>query len=328
VHAFSVGGSWLHLKGIEIVGVQVTREGHTQSIGVANDGNDNVFERISIHDGQAIGIYSVRGSNNLFLNCDAYRNHDPVSEDGRGGNVDGFGCHPPKGATGNVFRGCRAWFNSDDGFDCINAHEAVTFENCWAAWNGYSPGFRPLADGNGFKAGGYASLAAGRLPRPVPRHVVRSCVAVRNKNSGFYANHHVGGCDWIQCTAYRNGTNFNLLSRLPDNATDVPGYEHLLRNNLSFGSRRLIANLDSAKSDAKANSFDLDVMVEDADFRDLDESDLTQPRGADGRLPDMAFLRLVKESDLIDRGVDVGLPFDGAAPDLGAFEFEATESAP
>ena len=43
---------------------------------------------------RAIGFYLVRGSNNLVLNCDAYNNYDPVSENGTGGNVDGFGGHP------------------------------------------------------------------------------------------------------------------------------------------------------------------------------------------------------------------------------------------
>lgn len=323
VHAFSVSGSWIHLRGIEVVGVQVTIDAHTQSIGFANDGSHNVFERLSIHDGHAIGIYSVRGSDNLFLNCDAYRNHDPVSEGGRGGNVDGFGCHPPKGSVGNVFRGCRAWFNSDDGFDCISAHEAVTFENCWAFWNGYAPDFRPLADGNGFKAGGYASLAADRLPDPIPRHVVKFCVAVRNKNSGFYANHHVGRCDWIHDTAFGNGANFNLLSRLSDNATDVPGYDHVLRNNLSFRSRRLVTNLDEAKSDVAHNAFGGEFDASDADFVSLDENQLANPRSQEGALPEMTFLHLAAESDLIDRGLDLGSPFQGMAPDLGAFESES-----
>ena len=44
------------------------------------------------------------------------------------------------------------------------------------------------------------------------------------------------------------------------------------------------------------------------------------PRQADGSLPVNDFARLVARSDLIDKGVDVGLPFAGAAPDLGAFE--------
>jgi hypothetical protein len=39
-------------------------------------------------------------------------------------------------------------------------------------------------------------------------------------------------------------------------------------------------------------------------------------------LPDVDFLHLASGSDLIDGGVDVGLDFDGSAPDLGAFESE------
>src|SRR4029077_20715569 len=44
------------------------------------------------------------------------------------------------------------------------------------------------------------------------------------------------------------------------------------------------------------------------------------PRKADGSLPDIDFMRLVAGSHLIDAGVDVGLPFNGSAPDLGYFE--------
>jgi hypothetical protein len=139
IDAFHISGSWLHLQGLEVTGVQVTLKEHTQSVCFENDGSHNIYERLSMHDGQAIGIYSVRGSDNLFLNCDSYNNWDYTSENGRGGNVDGFGCHPTAGSTGNVFRGCRAWFNRDDGYDCINSREAVTFEHCWALYNGWSP---------------------------------------------------------------------------------------------------------------------------------------------------------------------------------------------
>ena len=327
VHAFSVSGSWLHLVGLEVIGVQVTIKTHTQSICFANDGSHNVFERLSMHDGHAIGIYAVRGSDNLFLNCDAYRNYDPVSEDGRGGNVDGFGCHPRKGDRGNVFRGCRAWFNSDDGFDCIMAGESVRFENCWAFWNGYSPEFKSIADGNGFKAGGYGSTQRSRLPDPIPRHVVQKCVAVHNKNSGFYANHHIGGCDWLNNTAFRNGSNFNMLSRLADNTTDVPGYDHLLRNNLSVRSRSLVNQLNFETSDVAFNSFDMGLSISEddfvaTDFAQPDERQLAGPRQPDGELPRITLLRLRPGSKLVDRGVDVGLPFAGTAPDLGAFEVQ------
>ncbi len=37
-------------------------------------------------------------------------------------------------------------------------------------------------------------------------------------------------------------------------------------------------------------------------------------------LPDIDFLRLRENSDLIDKGTNVGLPYNGDAPDLGAFE--------
>ncbi|GAA4425980.1 right-handed parallel beta-helix repeat-containing protein [Bremerella cremea] len=324
VHAFSVDGSWIHLRGIEVIGVQVTMTGHTQSICFANNGSHNIFERLSMHDGHAIGIYSVRGSDNLFLNCDAYRNHDPVSQGGRGGNVDGFGCHPTPGSTGNVFRGCRAWLNSDDGFDCITASEAVRFEDCWAFWNGYSPEFKSLADGNGFKAGGYGTLPAHRLPREIPVHVVQNCMAVRNKASGFYANHHPGGSVWVNNTAYRNGTNFNMLCRLANNTDDVDGYGHVLKNNLSYGSRRDLINIDESKCELEANSFDLNLEISPNDFLDLKEDQhLTLPRQTDGSLPVIRFLHLSPESQLIDRGVPVELPYQGKAPDLGAFESTA-----
>ena len=302
VAAFHVTGSWLHLRGIEVTGVQVTVKKHTQSICFQSDGSHNIFERLSMHDGQAIGIYHVRGSGNLFLNCDAWNNWDNTSEDGKGGNTDGFGCHPTKGSTGNIFRGCRAWFNSDDGYDCIGAHEAVTFENCWALYNGFSPKFGRTGDGNGFKAGGYGSAAANTLPNPIPRHTVRSCVAVGNKNSGFYSNHHPGGSDWMANTAYRNGTNFNMLCRLADNVTDVDGSGHTLRNNISYGSRSLISRIDVSKCELTNNSFTLGLKLAEKDFVNLDEAELLGPRQPDGGLPAVGCLRPLRGGVLAEIG--------------------------
>lgn len=321
VNAFSVSGSWLRLLGIEVTGVQVTIKEHTQSICFESNGSHNIFERLAMHDNQAIGIYHLRGSDNLFLNCDAWNNYDYTSEGGKGGNVDGFGCHPTKGSTGNVFRGCRAWYNSDDGFDCINSKEAVTFENCWAFYNGLSPQGKSRADGNGFKGGGYGSTPAAMLPNPIPRHTIRFCMAVGNKKNGFYGNHHVGGSDWLNNTGYRNETNFNMLGRLADNTTDVDGYGHKLRNNLSYKGRgKEVDRLDATKSDAANNSFDLDLHISDQDFVSLDETELTRPRQANGDLPIIGFLHPAPQSVFFDKGVDVGFPFQGTAPDLGAFE--------
>jgi lysophospholipase L1-like esterase len=291
VTVFYVSGSWLRFIGLDITAVQVTIEKHTQSICVESQGSHNIFERLSLHDGQAIGIYHVRGSHNLFYRCDAWNNWDFVSENGKGENVDGFGCHPTKGSVGNVFRECRAWFNSDDGYDCISAHEAVTFENCWAAYNGYSPKFERLANGNGFKVGGYGSHTASELPKLIPRHVVRDCLAVRNKASGFYANHHPGGCDWIANRAYRNGANFNMQNRLIDNTTETPGYGHKLHSNLSYGSRHDLTNVDVAKCELSGNIFADESKLTDQDFVSLSEQGLTQERTADGLLPNSQLLQ-------------------------------------
>lgn len=304
VYAFSVTGSWLHLQGLEVTGVQVTARNHTQSICFESNGSHNVFDRLAMHDNQAIGIYHVRGSDNLFLNCDAWNNWDYTSEDGKGGNVDGFGCHPSKGSTGNVFRGCRAWFNSDDGFDLINAFEPVVFDNCWAFYNGYSTKFQSLGDGNGFKAGGYGRTTPNsRVPDPIPRHVIRSCLAVGNKASGFYANHHPGGSDWLDNTAFHNGANFNMLGRNLTTHTDTDGFAHKLQNNLSYHPRgKDLDKLDRSKSDAKNNSFDADLKLADKDFQSVDEAELTQPRQPNGDLPNIRFLRPAPGSGIKDLG--------------------------
>jgi hypothetical protein len=320
VHAFHVTANWVHFKGFEVVGVQVTQTGHTQSECFENHGSNNIYEQLKMHDGMAIGYYALAGSHTLVLNCDAWNNWDSVSEGGRGGNTDGFGCHVKKGDVGNVFRGCRAWYNSDDGYDCINCHEAVIFENCWAMYNGLNGQGRSLGDGNGFKAGGYGATPAARLPAPIPRNTVRFCLAVGNKASGFYANHHPGGSDWISNTAFRNPTNYNMLERLADNTTDVPGIGHKMRNNLGYKGGRELNNLAPQDNDLAANSFTLDLAFTDADFVSVDEKQLVAPRAADGGLPPITFMHLADKSKAIDAGVDAGFPFKGAKPDLGAFE--------
>lgn len=310
VAAFYVTGSWLHLKGFEVTGVQVTIKTHTQSECFENHGSHNIYERLRMHDGMAIGFYLLSGSDNLILNCDAYRNFDSFSENGRGGNTDGFGCHPDAGSSGNVFRGCRAWFNSDDGYDCINAHEATVFDHCWAFYNGYTPAFTSEGDGNGFKGGGYARRPADQFPHPIPRNTIEYCVAVRNKANGFYSNHHPGGSNWFNNSAYRNHVDYNMLNRLDDPYSDVPGYQHVLKNNIGFGAGREVENLDTTQCDLSGNVFRGDLY--DSDFVSLDEAQLTAPRQADGSLPQMTFLHLRPSAGLAGKGAFAN--GGGAAP--------------
>lgn len=57
-----------------------------------------------------------------------------------------------------------------------------------------------------------------------------------------------------------------------------------------------------------------------ADFLSLDDTIARGPRQADGSLPVSDYLRLAPDSNLIDAGKNLGMPFSGLAPDLGAFE--------
>jgi MYXO-CTERM domain-containing protein len=94
---------------------------------------------------------------------------------------------------------------------------------------------------------------------------------------------------------------------------------HTLRNNIAAEPGRTIVSFTGGTDDS--NSWTLPVEVSNADFTGTDVAQALQPRQADGSLPRVAFLRLADGSDLIDRGEDVGLPFTGSAPDLGAYEF-------
>lgn len=296
VSVFYVTGSHLHFKNFEIVGTQVTVKGHTQSECIsARGGSNNTFEYLSMHDGMAIGYYQTAGSNNLVLNCDAYNNYDNYSEGVKGGNVDGFGAHlRDEGDAGNVFRGCRAWWNSDDGFDLINCKAPVVIEDCWSFYNGYQPGtLRSAGDGTGFKAGGYGMNKRVREPRPVPMHVVRRSLAYYNKNKGFYANHHLGGIRWEDNVGYRNPSNYCMLNRKSAREqVDVDGYGHVIVRNMSLEPRREgwhIVDVDVDKCEMRENLFDGSLRV--ADFLSVDETELLMPRSSDGALPETRFLK-------------------------------------
>jgi hypothetical protein len=74
-------------------------------------------------------------------------------------------------------------------------------------------------------------------------------------------------------------------------------------------------------ADAANNSWNLaSVSVTSADFQSASLDGWDAPRLPDGSLPALPYLHLASGSDLLDKGVDVGLPYTGAAPDLGAFE--------
>ena len=97
---------------------------------------------------------------------------------------------------------------------------------------------------------------------------------------------------------------------------------HKLRNNIAAAPGRDIVSFNGGTD--TFNSWTLPVEVTAADFVSMDKAQGLLPRNADGSLPSATFVRLADGSDLIDRGEDVGLPFGGSAPDLGAYEWGDT----
>jgi hypothetical protein len=294
----SLGGSYYHLRGFE-----VQNAGHN---GINISGNSNVVENCSVHDNKNTGLHltvsgtGVGPSNNLILNCDAYRNYDPPV----GGNADGFSAKWAIGPN-NVFRGCRAFNNSDDGWDLWMGTSPVLIENCFAFRNGvdswHSGSFN--GNGNGFKLGGnYVSTP----------HVVRNCVSFDNAGNtgrGFDENNNTAGQTIYNCSAYRNlGDNYHFKNTVDS------GQTHIIKNCISYNGVVAISSGIQAKNCWQG------FTVTNADFLSLDTSLATIPRNADGTLPSNLFMHLAPGSSMIDAGENVGLPFSGKAPDLGAFE--------
>ena len=305
--AFYLGANYLHLRNFDIVGVPVRIKGHTQSECIsAAKGSYCIVENIAMHDGMAIGYYQTSGSNNLVINCDAYNNYDPYSEGEYGGNVDGFGIHVRhKTDTGNVIRNCRAWRNSDDGFDFINNLAAAEIDHCWAFYNGYRPTSDPTdtktfvsaGDGNGFKAGGYGLKANSSCPTPCPVNYVHHSVSYRNKAHGHYSNHHLGGIRWENNSSWYNRANYNMVNQKSyTEAVDVDGYDHILRNNVSFTytDKGHLINCNASRCTIENNTFapaETEFTVTSSMFVSTDPATLFAERDADGNLPVMNFMR-------------------------------------
>jgi hypothetical protein len=323
----TVTGSWLHLKGFEVC--NVPEPGSPSNNGILNsNGSHNIFERLNSHHHGGTGMFIANGTGgHLVLNCDSHDNYDPNSNKGAGQNADGFGCHYQTSGDTTIFRGCRAWWNSDDGFDCINQSVAVRIENCWISLSGYVPGtMTPAAsgNGNGFKVGGF-DMPPTKYPAVIPRHVVRNCVAFHCKAAGFYQNHQLGPSYFYNNTSYNNrGGNFNMLGY--DLATGAGVGMGIYRNNVAFTGT---ATSNASGADASFNSWDISgLTVAASDFLSIDTAGMYGPRKADGSLPDVKFMHLSATSKLIDIGTNVGLPYTGKVPDLGAYEYTAVSVAP
>jgi parallel beta-helix repeat protein len=292
-YGFALTGSYYAFKGIDI-----TRAGYQ---GVYVTGQHNTLENCTFHHNRNTGLeINEGGAYTTVRNCDAYRNYDPKKN---GSMSDGFGPKQKQG-PGNKFIGCRSWENGDDGYDAFDSPETVTFEGCWAFRNGVDVwNYGSFAgNGNGFKVGGNGALA---------NHKLTNCVAWGQPSKGFDQNNNTGGVTIYNSTSYKNKINFGFGGDV------ASGQKHDFKNNISLGGQSAdsIANATTA-----TNAWNSGLSVSEADFISVDTSLASAPRNPDGSLPANDLFRLAKGSKLVDAGTKVGLPYSGAAPDLGAFE--------
>lgn len=283
-----------------------------------------------------------------WINCDAYNLYDKYALT-PGNAADGW---KTGGWYGNNFtwEGCRAFNYSDDGFNQDN-NAFHLFKNCWAMSTNKYVGLSELWDieGNGWKVTG---VDASRIPNYSigGESFTRfdNCIAANNYNSGFgnnvlveYRTMFPNNAEVYNCLSYNNSEGFR------DDGSGFGGIRGgIYRNNIAYGSRATgwgYAPLYEAaiyrpsiyeeshntwrhviypqgQDDWPGWEYNPAFTVTNDDFVSLDTSQLMRPRKADGSLPDITFGHLKADSDLIDSGIDVGLPYIGAAPDLGPFE--------
>lgn len=293
-------GSYWHIKGLDITGAG----DNGMKI---ESGNHNTIEDCAFYRNRDSGLQIDNGaSDNSVINCDSYYNADPSDY----GDADGFSVKLTVG-SGNYFYGCRSWKNCDDGWDgYLRGADDVTtiLENCWAFENGYledgtDPG--PNANGNGFKMGGSDDKTL--------RHnfTLKKCLAFKNKAKGFDQNNNKGSMILYNCTGYEN-----LVSDYRITQALAAGKVLIVKNCIDLGKIAEIANF----AEQEKNSWMSPFVVTSDDFASIDETPAFNSRKTDGNLPDMNYMHLVTGSDLIDAGVNVGLPYTGSAPDLGCFE--------
>jgi hypothetical protein len=315
-----IQGDYLHFKGLEITGfIQKSAKALYYGI-VAENSSHNIFEQLKVHDnGFGLSIGSNSGDN-LILNSDFYRNADPLTSFGRNkpwGGADGITIRTSDSSRTNTIRGCRMWWNSDDGVDLFENQGTIVIEHCWSFWNGYQPGtFEPAGDGDGYKLGITATDQSDH-----ERRLLRFNLSFENRARGFDQNN-------AKCiTLLYNNTSYNNANR----GKAARSFDFwngnaatMAKNNIDFHPSMSAIFNDEAivtyNTFQKDGSDNTSYSVTRDDFLSIDSKGVDGPRHKDGSLPDLKFLKLKKGSDLIDTGTDIGLPYKGKAPDLGAFE--------
>ena len=333
-NGIKVGGRYLHIRNLTIR--------YAGKKGIWLEGAKYcVLEQLDVYGCCDSGIQLRSGGYNTVVNCDS---HDNFDYQNKGGNADGFADKQGEACAGNVYIGCRAWGNSDDGWDSYQRETSgtptvyihcITYNNGRATFN-LSQHPRVLGvdasrfegqdiaavmnegNPNGFKLGGAGTAHHAELYR---------CLAVGHRSKGFDQNNNAGQMKIVNCTAFDNKINYGF-------GNDY-AYTLDIHNCIS---------LDPTDSDIKThasgtvsqshNSWQAGFSAADDDFQSLDVAGLLLvARNADGTLPETVLLHLKSTAtSLIDKGMVYDktqfegdaiasyVSYNGTAPDLGCYE--------
>ena len=369
--------SYWHFKNIDICnasdnGLLIERNKPTggTSADVVNrtqDGHDNIIELCNFYKNGDTGLQIKNlGSDNKIINCDSYLNCDEDE-----GDADGFA---PKISVGdnNYFYGCRAWANSDDGWDVFYKKDGnfgdnmtIILENCISYKNGFLDlnTVAPKGNGNGIKMGSDQGAMNVYLNR---------CLSICNKSKSFDQNHNAGDIIMNNCTgmtltsidaksySYRiyeaiaSGHEVRLTNCIAINendATDKRDKNTGLPKPGEYGKQGAYGRFEVDETLTGMTITNCEFQRAHPDFFEsvTNHEELIGPRDEDGNIPETTFAHIkagashkmydgttmTSEQLLIDQGADVpattyrgiainGIEFEGAAPDLGAFEFGAS----
>ncbi len=281
---FLVTGNYLVFKNFEL-------KNGINGIYVKSNASHNRFENLSIHDNYYSSLVLADGaSDNLIINCDAYNNFDSNTH---GENSDGFVStshkydKTPYLGRGNIFVNCRSWGNGDDGFDCWNAGNPVTFINCMSFNNGYDYWHKGefRGNGNGFKLGIH-----NRYGHPQDAHIVLNCKAWNNSSRGFDYNDNK-----VAMTLFRNITYNNKNSGFKF----LKAHHRLIQNiNINSAHNYLDSNVLQEN-----NSWNRPIYPIKNDIISFDDSSVRAERDRDGNLQTKGFLELKSSSKFYNKNI-------------------------
>lgn len=349
--SISTGVEFVHLKDFVIR--------YTGKNAIINYGNYCIIEGIDTYGNGDTGIQHKTGGGNLILNCDSHDNFDyesgTLTNTNFGGNADGFADKQYENTVGpNTYRNCRAWGNSDDGWDFFDRKGATTYlENCICYNNGpatFDMTSNPRATGvdkawfDGMvgntvtttrdKVSNTYTISLAVFPNggngngfkiggnySVNTVVLTNCLSAGNFARGFDQNNNAGSMTLYNCSGYDNGVNFGF--------SNISGSSVEVKNCVSLKYERGKDYFECPTTDVTNCGWNTSgVTVSAEDFVSLECSELTKSRASDGEYDNILFMTLVSNSDLIDKGLEAGLAYSGPAPDLGWKEYGTIDNYP